>query len=233
MDKTEAHAKRYLLQLGYHDIRYEPDGHVPPDFVIDGSIAVEVRRLNQHENNSSEPRGLETLEFQLRAQVEGLLDKLGPPTLGASWFVSYFFSRPLEPWKTLRPKLQVWLDQFSASAQDRGTNTDFGRFHISLIKASKEYEKLFVLGGYGDHDAGGSLMPKFDRNIRLCLELKTKKIAPYRSRYPEWWLILVDHIAHGLGAEERRLLRERPPMARDWQRVVVLDSRDPAVAILL
>jgi hypothetical protein len=212
---------------------YEPDGNVPPDFLIDGSIAVEVRRLNQHEDNSSEPRGLETLEFQLRAQVEGLLDKLGPPTLGASWFVSYLFSRPLEPWKTLRPKLKDWLDQFRASAQDRGTETDFGRFHISLIKASKEHEKLFVLGGYGDHDASGSLMSKLDRNIRLCLELKTKKIAPYRSRYPEWWLILVDHIAHDLGPEERRLLSERPPIAHDWQRVVVLDSRDTAVAILL
>ena len=233
MDRTEAHVERYLRHLGYQRVQYEPDGNVPPDFLVDDSIAVEVRRLNQHEEGSSGLRGLESLEFQLRSQVEGLLSELGPPTRGKSWFVSYFFSRPLEPWKTLRPKVQRWLAQFRSSAQVEKAEVHIGRFHVSLVQASECHASLFVLGGYGDHDAGGWLMSELDRNIRLCLQSKTQKIAAHRSKYAEWWLVLVDHIAHGLGNEECRLLAEQPPIPHNWDRVVILDSADVTRAFVL
>ena len=38
----------YLISLQIGKVVYEPDGKVPPDFLVDGRIAVEVRRLNQH-----------------------------------------------------------------------------------------------------------------------------------------------------------------------------------------
>jgi len=48
MDSSETLAKEYLRFLGYTDIIYEPDGNIPPDFLVNGRIAVEVRRLNQN-----------------------------------------------------------------------------------------------------------------------------------------------------------------------------------------
>jgi hypothetical protein len=59
MDASESLVRDFLLQRGYADIVYEPDGKVPPDFLIDGRIAVEVRRLNQSYETGSRMRGLE------------------------------------------------------------------------------------------------------------------------------------------------------------------------------
>ena len=59
MDETVLLADRDLRSLELGPVVYEPDGNVPPDFAIDGSIAVEVRRLNQ---NYEEPDGAEGLE---------------------------------------------------------------------------------------------------------------------------------------------------------------------------
>jgi hypothetical protein len=47
LNDDERIAGEYLHRLGMGTVAYEPDGQVPPDFLIDGRIAVEVRRLNQ------------------------------------------------------------------------------------------------------------------------------------------------------------------------------------------
>jgi hypothetical protein len=33
---------------GFHHIRYEPDGNIPPDILLYDKIAIEVRRLNEN-----------------------------------------------------------------------------------------------------------------------------------------------------------------------------------------
>ncbi len=57
MDTSESLVRDFLLYRGYADIVYEPDGNVPPDFLIDGRIAVEVRRLNQNHEAGSRAHG--------------------------------------------------------------------------------------------------------------------------------------------------------------------------------
>ncbi len=53
MDQSESHARDYLEHLGLGRVVYQPDGNVPPDFLVDGRIAVEVRRLNENELTES------------------------------------------------------------------------------------------------------------------------------------------------------------------------------------
>jgi hypothetical protein len=48
MNSKEKIAQNYLVSLGFKDIVFEPDGNIPPDFAVEGKIAVEVRRLNQN-----------------------------------------------------------------------------------------------------------------------------------------------------------------------------------------
>jgi len=50
MDSSERIVYQYLSYQGFSDVAYEPDGNVPPDFLLNGRIAVEVRRLNQNED---------------------------------------------------------------------------------------------------------------------------------------------------------------------------------------
>jgi hypothetical protein len=50
MKRDEKKAREYLESLGFKQIIYEPDGNIPPDFLVESSIAIEVRCLNQHKN---------------------------------------------------------------------------------------------------------------------------------------------------------------------------------------
>src|SRR5213595_1852143 len=101
MDSSEGIVSEYLSHRGFRDVVYEPDGNVPPDFLVDGRIAVEVRRLNQHERIGDVPRGLEQTSIPLDRLVIRILESMGPPTVGMSWFVSYSFRRPLPSKKVL------------------------------------------------------------------------------------------------------------------------------------
>ncbi len=44
MNDSERLAREYLLYLGFKSVIYEPNGNIPPDFLADDKIAVEVRR---------------------------------------------------------------------------------------------------------------------------------------------------------------------------------------------
>jgi hypothetical protein len=59
MDSSEKLVKIHLESLGYTDIRYEPDGNATSDFLVNGNIAVEVRRLNKIYDDGSGTKGLE------------------------------------------------------------------------------------------------------------------------------------------------------------------------------
>src|SRR5690349_5917728 len=69
MDTSEELVKAYLRHLGFSHIEYEPDGNVPPDFLAEKRVAVEVRRLNQNEITGSGFRALEepTIPLSMKA----------------------------------------------------------------------------------------------------------------------------------------------------------------------
>ena len=81
MDSSENIVFTYLSHQGFTDVVYEPDGNVPPDFLLDGRIAVEVRRLNQNEQMASGSHGLEEVAKPLWARMNRLVGSLGPPPL--------------------------------------------------------------------------------------------------------------------------------------------------------
>ena len=112
MNREEQVAREYLVHLGYHYIVHEPDGNQTPDFLVDGRLAVEVRRLNQNELTESGYCGLEVTRIRRRTQIESLLASLGPAKWGTSWFVHYTIKRPLTEWKHLRVPLRHRLEAF-------------------------------------------------------------------------------------------------------------------------
>src|SRR5215475_13436533 len=105
MDSSEKAVFTYLSYQGFEDVAYEPDGNVPPDFLINGRIAAEVRHLNQNEQTASGTRGLEEVAKPLYAHINQLVQSLGPPTAGENWYVFYRFRRPVPSWKKLERRL--------------------------------------------------------------------------------------------------------------------------------
>ena len=95
MNKEERIVKAYLRSLGFKDIIFEPDGNIPPDFLIDSRIGVEVRRLNQHFFTKGEVRGLEETRIPLFKLVESSLGEFDSQYNGLSYWVSIRFHRPV------------------------------------------------------------------------------------------------------------------------------------------
>jgi hypothetical protein len=89
-----------------------------------------------------------------------------------------------------------------------------------------------MLGGYADRDQGGFVASEIIRNLNLCIAEKAAKIAPYRERYREWWLVLPDHIGPDLDADERQTIGEHVNLLT-FSRVVLIHPRAPTKALVI
>lgn len=236
MDASEKSVCEYLTHRGFDNLRYEPDGKVPPDFVVNDSVAIEVRRLNQNDETQSGRQGLEEVAMPLDSLFRQVLPSFGPPTAGESWFVNYSFRRPLPPRNYLKQKLTNTLVSFRDQSIHQPMQLHvIDNLELGLIKASKVYSSFYVLGGSSDDDGGGPVVAEMERNLRICISEKTTKVARIRSKYPEWWLVLVDYIGYGiLDGSDREQLRERVRRIKhDWDKIILVNPLNSADAFEL
>jgi len=225
MDRSEALAERYFRSIGFMAVVFRPDGHGPPDFLLQGEIAVEVRRLNQNFDSGKEVRGLEEVEAPLLQRMQRLMASFGPSIAGESWFVSYSFGRPVEPWPTLEPKLRSAMERVIGDP-DPSNRCIYSSpsFTLDAGRASNPHPTLFLLGGYSDHQAGGFVIAEMLKNIEHCLAEKSLKRANAKSAYDRWWLLLVDTTGFGIDEENTQELLRHVQRSPDWEKVIVLRS---------
>ena len=230
MRPCERLVDEHLRQSGYQSVVYEPDGNTTPDFLVDGTVAVEVRRLNPHHFGGDAPKGLEQVANSLWNKVRSLLEEMGPPTAGESWFVHYRFWRPVEDWKTLKTKVRNGLESFMASnPKNRGSIATGEGFEMRVMcRTPTPRQSMFVLGGRPDEDSGGFVVELTTRNIDHCAIEKDRKVAPVRSKYPTWWLVLVDHIGFSLDEDEKDMVRAAVSTLHGWDKIRIIDPRDPS-----
>ena len=82
MDSSERIAYQYLSHQGFSDVAYEPDGNVPPDFLLNGRIAVEVRRLRKElDEPGDDPRA----PYHREHEFAGCVERLLAHELGIDW----------------------------------------------------------------------------------------------------------------------------------------------------
>jgi hypothetical protein len=220
MNIDEELALRYLTSLGLGEIVYEADGNVPPDFVVDGRVAVEVRRLNYNHVDELGSHGLEEDQLPLFHTLKKVAAAVGPPTAGATWFVTYSFRRPLEPLPKIAEKVRSILEGVRDGSFQGAEFPVTARFTISLVRADEPHPQQFLIGGYSDYNAGGWVGQVMKENVQLCLEDKTRKISAVRSKYPVWWLVLVDHIDF---AQSNDIDVDKGI----WDRVILVNPTDP------
>lgn len=235
MDHSEKLADEYLRHLGFQDITYEPDGNVPPDFLVDKKIAVEVRQLNQNQITDSGYCGLQEVAIPLFMKFKNFLTSLGSVDTGESWFVRYKFSRPLLPWNQLQAVVSERLIAFrdNQHAQRRAKVIINEDFELDLIRATDAHPTFFVFGGYSDRDSGGWVFSETQKNLRICIEEKTRKIARVRSKYQEWWLILIDFIGYGVDECDRKLYREQLGVDHNWDKIILVNPLNPRLGFEL
>jgi hypothetical protein len=112
MNREEQITEAYLRKSEFKDVVFEPDGNIPPDFSVDGKIAVEVRRLNQHFFTKDEIRGLEETRIPLFKLLESSLSEFDSEYKGYSYWVSIRFYRPVEKSDTNKKAIVKTLTDF-------------------------------------------------------------------------------------------------------------------------
>lgn len=240
MDPTEGIARQYLLQRGIdaREIEFEPRRSATPDFLVHGRIAVEVRRLNQNEQGTDGHHGIEESSIPTQQSIEDVLRNIGPQDTAESWHVSYTIrrrpsvrGRPLK--KLLRSTLVDFQHWAGRNAKHRHRiDLDEG-LRLELVRSRRPCPSFFMLGVGVDRPRGGFLLSELIRNIPICIEEKSVKVAPHRHRYREWWLVLVDCIDGHLDPHEEGELKSCVRVPPAWDRVIIVSRRDPTRSLEL
>lgn len=235
MDSTEKLVSQYLSHRfpGGKRIEYEPDGNIPPDFLVDGRIAVEVRRLNEHDRDRASPRGLEEGEIPLVRRLQQLLESYGS-TDGSTRLISLRFSRPLPDWSSVESGTRRFLGGLERVDEPNRVSVPVApNVELEWIGDAADMGAAFHLAVTSDEDSGGWVIQELERNLRLCLDEKAEKVRPHRHKYPEWWLLLVDRVAFGLSEHDQVRFQKAFEITHEWDRVVLVSALDHKCAFEL
>ncbi|MGC4020956.1 MAG: hypothetical protein QM734_02965 [Cyclobacteriaceae bacterium] len=219
-------AIEYFQSKGYTNIVHEPDGQTPPDLLINNSIAVEVRRLNQFKEVDGSTQPLEELEYELLPRMRRTIKSFDSVTTEQSCFLSYDFKRPLAIDNKLLKKIEVvliehlnYIDQIKEYEINKN-------FRLRFFPSTKNFKKPFVFGSYSDGDGGGFVIANIMDSLPLIIKEKEEKIRPYRNKYPTWWLALNDHVGNGLDEIDLQQLQEVFDIETFFQRIFFISMFD-------
>jgi hypothetical protein len=219
-------AIEYFTTKGYVNIIHEPNGQIPPDLLLNNSIAVEVRRLNQFKDIDGLIQPLEDLEFNLLPRINKLIKSFDSSATGQSCFVSYDFQRPLQIDDQLMKKIEtIFIEHLNYIDQKKHYQVN-EMFSLRFFPASKNFNKAFVLGSYSDDDRGGLVISNIMDSLRLIIKEKEKKIKPYKDKYEVWWLALNDHIGDGLDEIDIQQLKEVFDIDTFFDRIIFISIFD-------
>jgi len=225
MKREEKITDNYLKSLGYKNVVFEPDGNIPPDFSIDGRIAVEVRRLNQHFFTEDEVKGLEEGRIPLFNLLQSCFSEFDAQYKGSSYWVSIRFSRPIESAKTVRKAIRKSLTDFLRKPAPLPCKVKVTESMYFRIISSQPVEgRVFRFAGGTDRESGGFVLSEFKENFDHCMKEKSKKINDHYGKYNSWWLVLVDQIAYGFDEGEKKEIKSMVSVNSCWDKVIILDS---------
>jgi len=216
----------YLLQLNVGEVIWEPGGNTPPDFSINSKIAVEARRLNQNYQNSDSYEGLEILSSSLEDVMSEVFHSFDERYTGKSYFVGYFYKRPIGSVNKLKKEIKLQLIKFLNENMSVPTEIPFGdNFQLWIIDRPPLPGVTFRLAGLLDHDSGGFIVSEYVKNINLCIQEKNNKIQNYLHKYLEWWLVLVDQTDLIMDAEDQPQIVPNINCLGSFNQLLVINQR--------
>lgn len=217
---------KFLSNEGYTDVEYEPEGNVTPDILVNGTIAIEVRRLNENFKGAEKHEGLETKDTALRKMFTSLTKEVTSSEFDHSAIILYHFKRPLRIDKNLRNRVkQVLIDHLPKIDQgDRYVISENLQIDINPIRS--KYDTIYRSGIYSDNNSGGDVSSILYENLQIALREKERKVLKFRSKYPEWWLALVNFIAF-FDEFELKAFYELPRIQTDFDKILIVSPENP------
>ncbi len=237
MDVNESHVEQWLQDQGYTNIQFVTDTNdQPPDFIVNDSIAVEVRRLNWMFGD--ENKGLESVEKPLEKNIRSGLEAAEPPPHGYKVYVSCDFLYTELPDKNMvigevkeaadkyvrRLNASVHHGQPLSHSRDETRCGLIIRFITGTSSATNEFKLMGVVAGVDD--SGWVARDSID-NINRSINEKTDKIRDRHDLYTEWWLVLVEHNVNPTvlrNTDELQTVRNELVDTTLWSRIFILSN---------
>lgn len=217
----------------------------PPDFVLNGSVAVEVTRLSERD---------ETSLHSLGSVVEDVLSDLGPPGNGLSLCVSWVYEPSRSYPKTKRTKEQVrealmpYTNAYTMPAGIEDLRLPCG-LSLRLVHIEpREDPARFVFGGFSGM-TGRHVRDKLLNDLTRTVTKKSIDISNRRNHFDTWWLALVDRVFsseqftfNGTNEGKRLLLAMKSIIGElacvegqswPWSRIIVLEPSVPCRGYIL
>ena len=244
----ERWARKWLEFQGYSNIELIKDD--PPDIVVEGEYAVEVRRLNL---KIRQGEGEETPRISLQRTIEKTLAGIGPPAKDQSWVIDceYDFSRffkkrvvKRQVREALLPLTQPYDEKIFGELRSKyldyhkhAHELDYlGALHLCLpcgicleLQDISVQPARFVLQDVSDGE-GVLVLPELQKNIESAIKEKSERIRGRENNFGAWWLILIDHIGRvpNLGVTQAELeeLREEIRAETPWSRIIIVSLRN-------
>lgn len=227
MNLDEARVFKYLKTHFDENVVFEPDGKIPPDFLVDSVIAIEVRRLNQHFFSEGRSEGLEQLSFPIFNVFNDVLKSFDSYYKGNTYWVSIDFERPLSTsMRQAKKDMEISLRSFLASGISEFPHTLSvnAKIKFTVYASQPVGGRVFRPAGGLDGDAGGWVVASYIENLRHCIIEKSAKVAQYLPKYSEWWLYLVDYMGWGLDTRETKNLLSSINDIGNFHRVFIISS---------
>jgi hypothetical protein len=139
------------------------------------------------------------------------------------------FKRPIPRWSVLQPSLKAFLDEFVTNNTPRRERCRIApNVELEVFPRARPSSATFTVAITADDDSGGWVIPELERNLRLCIDEKTAKVAAYRSKYSEWWLLFIDLFAFGLDQFDRQQFKQRVQIEHAWDRIIIVNPANPS-----
>lgn len=186
------------------DVVFEPEPNSTPDFLINSTIAVEARRLNQYIFSDEATEALEKFSFGLHCAFLEILSSFGMGSDSKnSYYVAYEFKRSpgymiKDARKDIKEGLEIFLSMDVTAFPHVQKNNNKSPITLVIYPALRGGSNLFSYNSSMDVDAGGGVIATYVQNIQYCIDKKSENVLPKYHRYNHWWFYMVDHMYYGI-----------------------------------
>lgn len=247
-NKDEILARKWLVSLAGDSRSVRRSEHEPPDYVLNGKIAVEVTRISE---------GDETSLHSLGRIAKDALKDLGPPGHGRSLAVFWVYepSRCFPKARAMKRQIRNALMPYTEQRADPEKLRDLslgGSADVSLpcgfslrlahflpTEEGPIFKFVHHFSGWTEEHIRERLLEGFKRAVRK----KSDDVRDRARHRGPWWLVLVDHVFstesftfEGTN-EGKRLQRDLRSLTHElartegtswpWSRIVALAPHDP------
>ena len=225
-NKDEQQVIDCLTNQGFSKIQFEPDGNTPPDLLVNNTIAIEVRRLNQNVVTNSVLEGLEKADNQVLGIVKKKIKNCSAEQFNKSAYIKLYFKRPVPSVREIESFLKQVLESHKEVIDTEIEYICNENFIITIIPSNSKLTQQYCLGIIIDGDMGGFVLSQIYDNLNYIIHEKQRKIAPFRYNYPEWWLALVDTIGFNLSDLDIIDLKKLPRIQHQFDRILLVSALD-------